>query len=192
MYVSRKVPRKARYKSGARRGFNYLLLGVEGLLALHEELHGKVGKPRRAVSDILRSALVLALAALDGVVLEAVIEAAPLAAKKGRAGGDLPKWIAAEPDLVLEGIAAGDPSASLAEVARANIARTTFQKADAIEGMLRGALGCEAPWDLAAETLSMAERTASRTSCSRSTLMALPSPLEVFPGERLRCSSLED
>lgn len=148
------MPRKARYTSGARRGFNYLLLGVEGLLDLHQELHGKVGKPRRAVSDILRSSLVLALAALDGVVLEAVIEAAPLAAAKGRPGKDLAKWIAAEPHLVLEGIAAGEPSASLAEVARANIGRTTFQKADAIEGMLRGSLGCESPWDLAAESLS--------------------------------------
>lgn len=148
------MPRQAKYKSEARRGFNYLLLGVEGLLDLHQELHGKVGKPRRAVSDILRSTLVLALAALDGVVLEAVIEASPLAAKKGRGGSDLSKWIAAEPHLMLAGIAAGDASGSLAEVARANIGRTTSQKAEAIEGMLRGALGCETPWDLAAAALS--------------------------------------
>ena len=147
------MPKQAKYRSSARRGFDYLLLGVEGLLDLHQELHGKVGKPRRAVSDILRSALVLALAALDGVVLEAVVEAAPLAARKSRAGGDLSKWISEEPELVLKGIAAGDASASLAEVARANIGRTTFQKADAIEGMLRGALGCQPPWDYAADAL---------------------------------------
>ncbi len=133
-----------------------MLVGVDGLLGLHEEMHGKVGKPRRAVSDILRSALVLALAALDGVVLEAVTEAAPLVAKKGRAGRDLSKWISAFPELMLDGIAAGDPIGALAEVARASIGHTTFQKADAIEGMLHGALGCDSPWPAAAESLSKA------------------------------------
>jgi hypothetical protein len=142
------------YRSAARLGFDATLDRVEGLLLLHRRLHGKRGKPPRHVSDLLRGALVLALAALDGLILETVIEAVPLLAKKSRAGQVTTKWIADFPDDILDGMAMPDPAVVLAKVARKKIGHTTFQKAIAIEGMLHDALGCDAPWELAANDLS--------------------------------------
>jgi hypothetical protein len=46
----------------AKRSFERTLVRVDGLLALHPALQGTSGRPKRHVSDVLRGALVLALA----------------------------------------------------------------------------------------------------------------------------------
>lgn len=96
----------------------------------------------------------LGFAALDGVVLEAIAEGVPVAAQRGLAGDALGKWISSTPGPIVQGIAAGDPAAGLAEVVRLNIGHTTFQRAAMIEGVLRDSIGSEPPWLTAAERLS--------------------------------------
>jgi hypothetical protein len=108
------------------------------------------------VSDVLRGAFVLAFAALDGVVLDAVVEAVPIAAQGGLGGEALTKWIREEPARILDGVAEDDLPSALADIARRSIGHTTFQRAAAIEGVLRDALGCGPPWEAAAAELSAA------------------------------------
>jgi hypothetical protein len=127
---------------------------VDGLLELHGELHGRVGRPERHVSDVLRGAFVLAFAALDAVVLEAVVDSVPFAAQRGLGGDALAKWISSSPSSIVDGISAGDPTVGLEEVVRRAIGHGTFQKASKIEGVLRESLGCEPPWEGAATRLS--------------------------------------
>jgi hypothetical protein len=44
-------------------------------------------------NDLLRGALLPALAALDGLMLQTVIEAVPLLAKRSKAGPTMARWV---------------------------------------------------------------------------------------------------
>jgi len=60
---------------------------------------------------------------------------------------------------VLAAFATANPGDALAGVARDELGHLTFQKADMIEGVLREALGCAAPWQDAANSLSVISGT---------------------------------
>lgn len=138
----------------AKRAFDKTLKRVDGLLALHPELHGIRGRPRRHVSDILRGALVRGLAALDSLVIDSVVEAVPTLARKGTLGRTASKWVRDEPDEVLACFAHADPAASLASFYREQLGALTFQRAEAIAGVLRDVIDCDPPWNGAAVMLS--------------------------------------
>ncbi len=131
---------------------------VRGVLALHPSLHGTRGRPRQHVSDVLRGALVLAVGALDGLVLEASIEAvAPVAEAEGL-GASYAKWVKDDPAAFWDALTRLDPPSAIAEVGRARLSTTTFQRSQMIEGVLRDVVGCDAPWANAANRLSRSGR----------------------------------
>lgn len=134
--------------------FEQTLARVEALLALHRQLHGTRGRPQQHVSDILRGALVLTIAALDAVVLDAVVSAIPELAKQGRGGKNIEKWIEKEPHAAIECFAARDPHQALAGLCHSKLRNLTFQRAEMIEGVLRDTLDCDPPWSEAAAVLS--------------------------------------
>jgi hypothetical protein len=94
------------------------------------------------------------MAALDAVVLDAVVSAIPELAQQGRGGKNLKKWIDDDPEAAVACFAASDPHAALAELCRSKLGSLTFQRAEMIEGVLRDTLGCGAPWNEAAGLLS--------------------------------------
>ena len=134
--------------------FEKTMRRVEGLLILHPELHGIRGRPAQHVSDVLRGALVLAVGALDALVLESVVEAVPAAARDGRLGSNVPKWIKEDPEAFLAALVEDDPVEALAVLCRAKLGALTFQRSAMIEGVMHDVLGCGPPWDEAAEILS--------------------------------------
>jgi hypothetical protein len=140
--------------SAAKRSFDRTLDRVLGLMSLHEPLHGSRGRPRQYVSDIMRSALVLAMAALDALVVDSVSEAVPALAKRGALGPIVAKWAKEDTERVVGFFGKANPHQELAELCREHLGKQTFQRSDAIEGILRDVLGAEPPWDGAASSLS--------------------------------------
>lgn len=138
----------------AQRPFDKTIDRVRGLLALHPTLHGTQGRPKQAVSDLLRGALVLSVAALDGLVLDAVAETIGPAARAGQLGDVATKWTRESPADVLGAFAASDPAAALADLGRERLSVMTFQRAEAIEGVLWDVARCNSPWSGAAARLS--------------------------------------
>ncbi len=109
--------------SAAKRSFDKTLERVLGLLSLHEPLHGSRGRPRQHVSDILRSALVLAMAALDALVVDSVSEAVPALAKRSALGPTVAKWAKDEAERVVGFFAETDPHQALADLCREQLGR---------------------------------------------------------------------
>lgn len=142
--------------SGARRVFEKTMTRVDGLVALHPKIHGTPGRPRQAVSDLLRGALVLALAALDALVVDSVVEAVPRLARKGTLGPMVSKWAKDCSDRIVACFADEDPPAALARLCGEELGSQTFQRSAAIEGVLRDVLGCEGLWEDAASRLTAA------------------------------------
>lgn len=96
--------------------FNITMGRVDGLLRLHPTLHGSAGRPRQHVSDVLRGALALGVAALDALVLDSVIAAIPTAVRDQRLGPNVAKWVKEEPEEFLALIAGAEPEKRLAEL----------------------------------------------------------------------------
>src|SRR5436190_24296745 len=94
---------------------------VDGLLSLHPVLHGIAGRPRQHVSDLLRGALVLSVAALDALVLDSVVRAIPRAVRDERLGPSVAKWVRDEPETFLALLPSSNPGAGLAELCRAQL-----------------------------------------------------------------------
>jgi len=133
--------------------FTKSMARVQNMMALHAQLHGQPGRPAQVVSDILRSALVLSVGALDGLILEASIAAIPKALNKRLMGDTALKWIKDSPDDILAAMASGAPGPAFAAIARRNLDHHTFQNAQMIQGHLAGLLGATAPWARAAHLL---------------------------------------
>jgi hypothetical protein len=133
---------------------------VEGLLRLHPKLHGIRGRPAQHVSDVLRGALVLAVGALDALVLQSVTAAIPPAARQGRLGRTVAKWVKDDPDGFLRGLAQEEPAEALADLCGEHLGALTFQRAAAIEGVLADVLSCRPPWPVAAQILTVTSDTA--------------------------------
>ena len=134
--------------------FSKTLSRSKRLVALHRELHTRPGRPYQHVSDLLRSSLVLAVAALDGLVFEASVHAVPRAARKKLLGDTAVKWAKESPDAMVQGLAETDPAEAFAELIRPNLENLTFQRAAMIEGHLKGLLGADPPWDQASTLLN--------------------------------------
>ena len=127
---------------------------VDGLLLLHPELHGAVGRPKQHVSDLLRGALVLGVAALDALVLESVVGAVPRAVRDGTLGPNVAKWIREDPDEFLAVLANADPETRMAELCRAKLGQIMFQRSAMIEGVVHDVVRRDPPWSHAADLLS--------------------------------------
>lgn len=138
----------------AKQIFNKTMKRVDGVIALHPELHSSQGRPRQAVSDLLRGALVLSLAALDALVVDSLGESIPRLAKTGMLGPTVQKWIKEQPDKILACFTEKDGSAALADVCREQLGALTFQRSAAIEGVLADVAGCPPPWEKAAILLT--------------------------------------
>jgi hypothetical protein len=106
---------------------------------------------------MLRGALVLAVGALDGLVLEGVLEVVGPAARAGALGSLGAKWIRDNPEKVLGALASADPYDELTEVARNSLGQITFQRSTAIEGVLRDVANIPPPWSKAALALTDAK-----------------------------------
>jgi hypothetical protein len=68
------------------------------------------------------------------------------------------KWIREDPKTVLACFAEEDHLSALAALCKAQLTEQTFQRAAAIEGVLRDVLGCASPWERAARSLSSPEK----------------------------------
>jgi hypothetical protein len=138
--------------SRTEEAFKRTIERVNGLLALVRQT-AKRGRPPQHASDVLRGALVLALAGLDALVLESIIDAIPALARHGMLGTNFEKWIGKEPRKALAAFAGDSPYAALQELGREELGIQTFQKAKAIEGVLRDTVGANPPWEEAAAIL---------------------------------------
>src|SRR6266700_1902889 len=134
--------------------FDKTMRRVDGLLLLHPELHGVAGRPRQHVSDLLRGALVLSVAALDALVLDSVVAAIPRAVRDGRLGPNVAKWVREEPEAFLALLPTTNPGAKLADLCREQLGAITFQRAAMIEGVMRDVVQRDPPWPRAAVILS--------------------------------------
>jgi hypothetical protein len=130
---------------------------VEALVNLHsrETATRGQGRPSQEMSDVLRGALVLAVAALDAVVLDCILEAIPPLASQGGLGDGVAKKLKSH--QLLECFGREDPNQALLELCQEEYRSITFQTAKAIESNLNDILGCSAPWTQAAKRLSIAE-----------------------------------
>ena len=126
---------------------------VDGLLDLHPVIHGGPGRPKQAVSDVLRGGLVLGLAALDAVVLDSLIRAVPKAARGGGLGPKAEKWVKEAPAEMLDALADADPWERFGQLCASRLGGMTFQRSAAIAGMMWDLIQCEAPWATAANRL---------------------------------------
>lgn len=134
--------------------FEKTMTRVDGLVLLHPQLHGIRGRPAQHVSDLLRGALVLGVGALDALVLDSVIAAIPAAARDGRLGPNVAKWVRDEPERFVAALADDDPAESVAAICRDKLGSLTFQRAAMIEGVLRDVLRRDPPWTHAAQVLA--------------------------------------
>jgi hypothetical protein len=134
--------------------FQKTMRRVDGLLLLHPELHGTTGRPKQHVSDLLRGALVLSVAALDALVLDSVVAAIPRAVRDKDLGPNVTKWVKEEPAEFLALLGENEPGAKLAELCRSKLGQLTFQRAEMIEGVIRDVVQRDAPWSRAADILS--------------------------------------
>ena len=96
----------------------------------------------------------LAVGALDGLVLEAVLETVPTLARKHALGPTMGKWIKEDPERFLTALASPDPYDALGLIAREHLSPVTFQRAQMIEGVLDDVSACAAPWERAAKRLT--------------------------------------
>jgi hypothetical protein len=134
--------------------FQKTMKRMSGLLLLHPQLHGVRGRPAQHVADVLRGALVLGVGALDALVLDSVIAAIPDAARAGRLGPNVAKWVKEDADRFLVALASEDPTDHVALICRDHLGNTTFQRAAAIEGVLRNVVRADPPWGFASAVLN--------------------------------------
>lgn len=137
-----------------QEAFNITMRRVDGLLGLHPVLHGIAGRPKQHVSDVLRGALVLSVAALDALVLDSVIAAIPTAVRDDQLGPNVAKWVKEEPEAFLALLSDAEHGRKLAELCRGKLGQITFQRAATIEGVMMDVVRRGPPWGRAADILS--------------------------------------
>jgi hypothetical protein len=98
--------------------------------------------------------LVLAVGALDGLVLEAVLETIAPAARVNGLGPTVGKWVKEDPEQFLAALASVSPHEALVGIAREHLSPITFQRSQMIEAVLRDVGNCDPPWERAARRLS--------------------------------------
>jgi hypothetical protein len=140
----------------ALKGLDRALSRVQRLIDAHATLHGGGrGRPQQQAADVLRGAVVLAVAALDAYVFDVFIEAIPPLARQGRLGTEAHNIVDAKG--MLHAVGSADPPGELARLAALQHARTTYQKSSSIDHHLKRYLGFNVDWVQVASLL----RTAS-------------------------------
>jgi hypothetical protein len=136
--------------------FDRTIERVEGLLRLHPVLCVIGGRPKRYAGDILRSAIVLAVRALDALVLDSVVAALPRAEQEGTLMRSVARWVKddAEGSLALLGEREVDFASQVAELCRRRLGQPKPLRTTVIEGVIRDVLQRDGPWPRAAEILS--------------------------------------
>lgn len=137
----------------ARDNFELTMKRVERIVRFHEEIANTRGRPPRHLSDMLRGALVLAVAGLDAAVLDGIAEAVPAVAESGELGEAAANWAKKEPEKVILMLGENDPTQAFAKFAQDHLSSMTFQKSAAIQGVLWDVLRCPPPWERAAAGL---------------------------------------
>ena len=127
---------------------------VEGLLLLHLKLSGFAGRQKRHGADVLRGALVLSIGALDALVLDSVVAAIPRAERDGALGRTVAKWVKEDAESSLTLLGDREPAGKVANLCRRRLGQPTFQRAAAIEDVIRDVAQREGFWPRAAEILS--------------------------------------
>lgn len=135
------------------QAFDKSIERARALFEVHRELHGHVGRPAQHVSDVLRGALVLAFAALDALVSDAIAELLPSLIRKQKTGPMVVRWIKDNPDLAAECLAETNPVEALArKLDETALMKNTFQRAEAVERVLKEYADCDVDWaSIAAE-----------------------------------------
>lgn len=124
---------------------------ARGLLRVHQSLHGKRGKPKREVSDVLRGALTLTLAALDAHCTDSIARAIPPLARAGRLGKKVTDFVREQPNAAVKALADADPAQRLAgAIDKAKLEWSTHMRPSAIDQALKGYLGVTLDWDAVA------------------------------------------
>jgi hypothetical protein len=137
------------------QAFRKSIARSQGLLSLHKELHGKQGKPRMEVSDILRGTMVMTFAALDAVVSDAVAAAIPVLAGRNGLGAEVTKFIKDNPQDVLKCFSAEDKTAALTALIRDKyLGEKSFQRIPSIDGVFNNVLGVPFDWKACATSYS--------------------------------------
>ncbi len=137
--------------SDAKSNFRRSMKRAQGLVELNRQLSQR-GRPSRELHDVLRGAIVLALASLDALVADVIVEAIPAASRAGKLGKRVEGWVKEEPDRFLDLLRAPDPHRALGESVKSKLAGVTFQRAQMIEDNLRNIIGVELSWEKAGES----------------------------------------
>lgn len=153
--------------SSAAKAFETTMKRVSGMLSVHPEMHGKPGRPPQHVSDILRGALVLALAALDALVTDATIEALPTLIRRGCLPDTLTDWMKEKDNRDAAARCFEHPqpvSALVHALETTTLTKSTYQRAEQIERALDCFAGCRLDWNALADELT--QRRVGRRSWS--------------------------
>lgn len=151
--------------ASAGKAFEKTMKRVKGMLAVHSALHGTPGRPPQHVSDILRGALVLALAALDALVTDVTLEALPDLVRKGCLSDTLAEWMREKDNRGAAARCFEDalPATALVRaLGETTLTKSTYQRAEQIERVLDSFAGCRLGWDAVARELT-ARRVGGRS-----------------------------
>lgn len=91
--------------------FDRTIQRVDAIVAWHRRTYAAQGRPPQEWSDVLRGALVLAVAALDGLVDDLLLECVPQAIISGKQGATVDGWVEAAPNRALQALADTNPAA---------------------------------------------------------------------------------
>lgn len=131
----------------AEQAFNKSIERVEALVRLHSQLHGQPGRPQQHVSDILRSSLVLTMAALDAVVSSSVASVLPELIRCNGIAEAMQKWVKANPDAVVQSLMEEDPVRALAQMLEERLLLTSsYQRVEKIQQVLCDYADCHVDW----------------------------------------------
>jgi hypothetical protein len=130
---------------------------VSGMLSVHPQMHGRRGRPSQEVSDVLRGALVLALAALDALVTDTILTNLPALVRKGRLSEAIVDWLGEKANRQAAALCFGDsvPGRALTQAIHAStLTKSTYQRPQVIEKALRAYCDCEPDWGAIAAALT--------------------------------------
>ncbi len=142
----------------AQRRFDKSVTRVRDLLGVYDALTQGRGHPPHFRTDVLRGAIVLLVAALDGLVLSLISAAIPFAAEDKTLGDSVEKWVKDDPGKFLTAFATADPLAVLKGIAQSELQNITFQRSAVIGDHLMRAIEVPAPWSTAAQKLTSSKR----------------------------------
>lgn len=143
--------------------FDRTIARAEAIISLHKATYAVQGRPPQKWSDVLRGALMLAVAALDALVDDLLVECLPRAILAGKQGAKVNDWIKEHPHKALAALADPAPPAILTKWVADRHEKDSFVQPHVIEGALREELGCpiatggaNEPWDSMSDLMQQA------------------------------------